>query len=138
MADDPRSSGRGASFDHEVVSRQALQGSLDEVAEFAKQRRQFTYIDDVVPTIAAAPLVVPKDVPVLNIGSDEVVTVQDVIAAVAAAAGIAAPAPPGRTSTDGNRAYVQHMQARFGARTGGCAAHDLSAVGRGMRLGVHR
>ena len=68
--------------------------------------RQYTFITDVVPTIATAPFVAPPGT-VVNVGADELTAAAEVIAAVAAAAGVALP-----TEEQEEAGGVHHAQVR--------------------------
>lgn len=74
------------------------------------QKRQFTYIDDVVPYVVEAAFLRTPPPAVVNVGSDEITSVSEVIDAVAAAAG--------------TTVHVEHVPSRLGDVHHVQAVHD--------------
>eukprot|EP01025_Chloroclados_australasicus_P005631 TRINITY_DN11741_c0_g1_i1.p1 TRINITY_DN11741_c0_g1~~TRINITY_DN11741_c0_g1_i1.p1 ORF type:complete len:336 (+),score=50.58 TRINITY_DN11741_c0_g1_i1:115-1008(+) len=80
------------------------------IAGEGKQKRQFTYIDDVIPHVAAAAFK-PQDKLLVNLGTDEITTVEEVIEHVSQMTGKAV-----HVKTGSSKGMVHHVQ----------AVHDLS------------
>ena len=71
-----------------IFMRQALRGEPMTVFGDGRQSRAFTYIDDVAPVIAQAPLVPAAHHGVFNVGSEQTASVLDLAREVARAFGI--------------------------------------------------
>jgi len=71
-----------------IFMNQAMQGQPMTIFGDGLQTRAFSYIDDVAPVIARAPLLTEAYQQVFNIGADQPVTVLDLAQAVARALGV--------------------------------------------------
>ena len=87
---------------------QSVNGDPIRVAGDGTQKRQFTYVEDVVRSVVVAAFIKPSR-RVFNLGSDEITTVNDVVEALSEITG----KPVNVTFLDRPRNHVHHVQVRF-------------------------
>jgi nucleoside-diphosphate-sugar epimerase len=95
---------------------QALAGLPVQQLSASNFKRQFTFIDDVVPHIAQAPFVATRGA-VVNLGADEVTTTAEVVATVADATNTALDLEPTRLTHGIHHAQVLNLKLWVGCNS---------------------